>query len=188
MKEIWKDIKGYEGLYQVSNFGEIKSLGRKYSYYSISNNLVNGRRFPRKLKQGVRKDGYLFVALVKNKNKKYMSTHRIVALNFLTPIKGKNQVNHKDGDKKNNQVKNLEWCTGKENVYHSRYILKRGLKPVLQYDCYGKLINQFESIVGAGESSGVAPQHIWRCCNNIRKSAGGFFWKYKNNPTDKSNF
>lgn len=119
-KEIWKDIKGYEGLYQISNKGRVKSLARV-----IKRN--NGRELP--LKERIKNDvydnkGYSRINLSKNGKSKKHSVHRLVANAFLIKQKHQDQVNHIDGDKKNNDVSNLEWCTGKENVRHSYAIGK----------------------------------------------------------------
>lgn len=101
--EIWKDIKGYEGLYQVSNYGNVKSL----------NYLRTGKE--RILKQGTRKGGYKRVALCNNGEMKFYLVHRLVAEVFLENPRNLPQVNHKDENSSNNHVSNLEWCTPKEN-------------------------------------------------------------------------
>lgn len=103
MQEIWKDIKGYEGLYQVSNLGRVKSLPRKNV---TKEKILNG---------GNNGDGYIKVSL---SNKLYY-VHRLVAEAFIPKIEGKNFVNHIDENKSNNNVNNLEWCTNKENINHS---------------------------------------------------------------------
>jgi hypothetical protein len=101
--ENWKDIKGYEGKYQVSDLGNIKSLFR----YKIT------------LKQKICKTGYLSVALYLNKKPKWFLTHRLVAQNFILNPENKPEVNHKDGVKSNNVVYNLEWTTKSENGLHA---------------------------------------------------------------------
>lgn len=105
-KEIWKDIAGYEGLYQVSNFGRIKSLRSKIILASLSS-----------------KSGYCYVGLAKNGMNKQKSVHRLVALAFIPNSENKPEVNHIDGNKHNNTVKNLEWVTKSENMKHCRQIL-----------------------------------------------------------------
>jgi hypothetical protein len=122
MKEIWKDIKGYEGFYQVSNLGQIKSLDRK-----VCNSLgIYKTYFGTKLSPSIDKNGYLIIHLstpnIKPKNYK---VHRIVAFAFLDLVEGKEEINHIDGIKKNNNVTNLEWCNSSENKKHA---FKLGLR------------------------------------------------------------
>lgn len=102
MEEIWKDVSGYEGLYQVSSFGNV----RKFKNHFI-------------LKKGKHHKGYLYVSLTKSKINKKVKIHRIVALSFLDNPENKTQVNHKDGNKQNNILSNLEWTTPSENLKHA---------------------------------------------------------------------
>lgn len=115
MKEIWKDIPGYEGLYQVSNLGRIKSFP------------TNRRKWVKILKQKLTKDGYYENTLYKDGKCKFIRTHRIVAMAFLKKDKIRNEVNHKDGNKINNNVENLEWVTSSENQKHA---YKLGLQKI----------------------------------------------------------
>lgn len=121
MTEIWKDIKGYEDCYQISSFGRIKSKRRyvKHNYGGLkilkekflsSNNIDSG--------------GYCIAVLCKNGGRKTFKIHRLVCLHFLKNNKNKPHVNHKDGNKSNNYISNLEWCTRSENVRHA---IKTGL-------------------------------------------------------------
>lgn len=122
MKEIWKDIKNYENLYQISNLGNIKSLVgfNGHKYIKREKNLK-----PWKNKTHDNVDYYLCVTLVKNKIHTKKSIHRLVAQAFIPNPNELPEVNHKDGNKQNNRVDNLEWCTCKENQNHSWTILKR---------------------------------------------------------------
>lgn len=116
MEEIWKDIEDYEGLYQVSNFGRIKSLKRTVMRR-------NNRQYTEKekiLNQYNNKKGYKYVCLCKEGKAKSIKTHRLVAETFIPNIFNKEQVNHIDYDKANNIVTNLEWVTNKENYEHAR--------------------------------------------------------------------
>ena len=106
MREIWKPIKDYEGLYEVSNLGNIRS----YIYH-------NGT-YDRILKPRKVKDGYLMVVLTKEKKRKSFQVHQLVARTFIPNIKGYKEVNHKNLDKTDNCVTNLEWTTRRENVLH----------------------------------------------------------------------
>lgn len=105
--EIWKPVGGYEGLYEVSNFGRIKSLNC-YNY-----------KYPRIMKLGKRTDGYLCVGLSKNNQTKTKSVHRLVAEAFIPNPDNLEMVNHKDENKTNNNVDNLEWCTRAYNQLYS---------------------------------------------------------------------
>jgi hypothetical protein len=115
MKEIWKDVKGYEGLYQISNEGRVKSLPKEHRY---------GRKYEKILKLGKtikQRNGedYPKVCLSKDGIVKYYNIHRLVATAFITNSNNKSEVNHKNGIKNDNRVQNLEWVTPKENSQHS---------------------------------------------------------------------
>jgi len=104
MKEVFKDIPNYEGIYQVSNLGRVKSFKKDK---------------PKNLKQSENTHGYYKVGLCKNGKQETLKVHRLVAIAFIKNTKNKKCVNHIDGDKKNNSVNNLEWCTYSENTYHA---------------------------------------------------------------------
>ena len=118
--EIWKDIKGYEGYYQVSNLGRVKSLDRVATYSDKKVHHLKGRV----LKPMVTKHGYEIVDLRKDRKRKTSKVHRLVAIAFLDNPKNKPQVNHIDGVKLNNNLNNLEWVTNAENIRHA---YKKGL-------------------------------------------------------------
>ena len=111
IKEIWKDIPEYEGLYQISNYGQIKSL-------TFINKQCKKKR-EKILKSYINNRGYKIIKLTKNKTKKAFFIHRLVAENFIDNLENKKEVNHIDGNKLNNNVKNLEWCTRSENMHHA---------------------------------------------------------------------
>jgi hypothetical protein len=121
--EEWKAIEGYEGYYQISNLGKVKSLSRKRE-----GNGKKGIIKERILKTTTNSDGYHCVKLYKNGIKTTYRVHRIVAETFINGIKGKDFVNHRDGNKSNNKVENLEWCTFSENIRHA---YDTGLNPVI---------------------------------------------------------
>ena len=108
MKEIWKDIEGYEGLYQISNYGKIKSFHK--NKILILNNSID-------------RYGYYFIRLSKNGESKRFAVHRLVCFAFIPNKENKPYVNHKDGNPKNNNVNNLEWCTPSENMFHKTRVL-----------------------------------------------------------------
>ena len=111
--EIWKQVDGYEGMYEVSNYGEVKSVSR----YTTGN---RHRKLKEKmLKKHENSFGYWLVALCKNGKAKDFRVHRLVAEAFIPKVFGKPFINHKDGNPKNNNVDNFEWCTQKENIQHA---------------------------------------------------------------------
>ena len=166
MEEIWKDKKDYEGLYQVSNWGRIKSI--KFGKEKI-------------LKLNKDKDSYLQVTLCKNNIKKVYKVHRLVAEAFLPNSDNLPQVNHKDEDKTNNNVENLEWCDSLYNVRYGTGIERRSKKrskPVLQYTLDGEFVREWPSIMECGRN-GYSQGNIWICCQGKRQTHKGFRWSYK---------
>ena len=105
--EIWKDVVGYEGIYQVSNCGRVKSLARNY------------RHNERVLKLNIKTNGYLQAHLCRDGKTKWFHVHRLVADAFIPKIDGCTIINHKDNDRQNNNVENLEWTTQKDNIQHA---------------------------------------------------------------------
>lgn len=175
-KEIWKDIEGYEGLYQVSNLGRVKSLPKL-----LKNRWGEYKSKEKIMKPIVSQKGYYNVSLRKDKNKKYCAIHRLVAQAFISNPLNLPQVNHKDEDKTNNCVGNLEWCT---NYYNENYGTKNArraeklCKKVIQYTKEGNLIREWNSIKET-EKEGFNRSHVTSCCKGRRKSHKGFIWKYK---------
>lgn len=160
--EIWKDVKGYEGKYQVSNLGRIKSLN--YHRENIEKIMT-----PR-----TDKDGYIIISLCLRGVNKTKKVHRIVAEAFISNPNNLPQVNHIDEDKTNNNANNLEWCTSKYNTEYSQ------AKQVIGIKLDGTSIVKFKSIVEASKFVGVSKQCISECCNKRRwvKSAGGYKWYF----------
>lgn len=169
MEEIWKDIEGYEGLYQVSNMGRVKSVRK---------NII--------LREGISR-GYSVLNLSKNGKPLTKKVHRLVANAFIPNPDNLPQVNHKDENKANNCVENLEWCDCKYNLNYGTGNKKRGLsntngklsKPVCQYSKDGCFIKEWKSIRDIERITGYDSGHISECCRNIRKTAHGYLWKYK---------
>ena len=173
--EIWKDIEGYEGLYQVSNQGRVKSLERKVD---------NGhciRTVPERiLKPNKTKKGYQLVNLWKEGKIKRMSVHRLVAKAFLPNPENLPQVNHKDENPSNNHVDNLEWCDARYNInYGSRTerMIEKQSKPVQQFTIDGSFVREWLSTNEAGRN-GFHQGNICDCCNGNRKQHKGFLWQY----------
>ena len=175
MIEIWKDIPNYDGLYQVSNLGVVKSLTYCNQYGRIKKEKL--------LKQNIIKSGYCVVSIT-NKKRKTMPIHRLVAQTFITNPNNLPQVNHKDGNKQNNRVDNLEWCTNEYNMQHAKQnglLEKRKLKiKVKQYDLNDKMIKQWLSAKDVWEELKINNSHITECCKGKRKTAGGYIWRYAN--------
>ena len=119
--EVWKDVIGYEGYYQISNYGLVKSLDRVVDKNIGQKKLLKSRL----LKQGIDKDGYKHVILYKNGRGSIFKTHKLVAIAFIDNPNNKKEINHKNGVKTDNKIENLEWCTRSENVKHA---FKNGLK------------------------------------------------------------
>lgn len=162
--KIWKDIENYEGLYQVSNYGEIKNIKR---------NTI--------LKLGINKYGYCYVILNKNNKSKWHSVHRLVAKAFIDNINNNKCVNHKDENKQNNKANNLEWCTYKyNNNYGTRVekVRKATSKKVIQYDSQNNFIKIWSSIITASINTNTNRHSIVSCCKKKQKTAGGYKWEY----------
>lgn len=171
MTEIWKDIVGYEGLYQVSNLGRVKSLSK----YDRLN-----RFHPEKMKSQVNNGtGYLIVNLKHNGAQKMKTVHRLVAEHFIQNPLGLSDVNHKDGDKTNNRIDNLEWCTHAENVKHAVDIglhADFGQRKVLCIEL-GVIFN---TVKDAESWVGIKGNRISNVCRLKRgcKTCGGYHWRY----------
>ena len=172
--EIWQNIAGYEGLYQVSNLGRIKSLDRYVHYRDTRKRLIKGE-----YKKGtINKKGYLKVTLYKDGKGNTREIQRIVAETFIDNPLNKEQVNHIDGNKQNNKADNLEWCTPRENSLHALYVLKKGLVPVNQYDLKGNFIKSYSSVKETDEKTNTARCSISNVICGRRNKAGGYIWKY----------
>ena len=171
MKEIWKDIKNYEGLYQISNLGRIKSLR---TFNSFTKTYYNREKI---LKGKIDTNGYVMVCLCKE-NKKYIRVHRLVAETFIPNFKNYPIINHKDENKKNNRVDNLEWCT---YTYNNSYGTKNNniCKAIIQYDLEGNYINEYKSIMEASRKLKINHSGIVQALKRKNNKAYGYLWKYK---------
>ena len=183
MKEIWKDIIGYEGLYKISNYGKVKRI-------KFINNKTN-KLCEKILKESDNGNGYKLVSLCKNNKRKNYYVHRLVAENFLENPNNYKEVNHKDNNKCNNISDNLEWCNRSYNVKYSYdkgfhvapkpMLGKKGknhpiAKLVKQYDLQGNFIEEYESANLASIETGICYTSIKKCRCGKQKTAGGFIW------------
>ena len=176
--EKWRDIRGYEGLYQVSNFGRVASLGRKISR-RLTSTLI--------LKQYLLPNGYLFIRLSKNSKYTNKLVHRLVAEAFIPNPNNLPQVNHKDEDKTNNVWSNLEWVSASRNSnYGTRNTRISNVlancestsKRIAQYTKNLELVRIFPSAKEIQRELGYCNGNIIRVCKGHRPFAYGFIWKY----------
>ena len=175
--EIWKNIKGYEGFYQVSNMGRVKSLERTFIDKSGRKRTIKERI----LKQAAWSTGYLSVVLSTSGKRKMFAVHRLVCKAFHEKPDNKPCVNHIDENKTNNCASNLEWCTSSENNNHGTRNERSGKaqsKPVGQYTLDGELIKIWPSTIEAGRQGGFSCGNISSVANSKRKTHKGFVWRY----------
>lgn len=169
MEEVWKDIEGYEGLYEISNKGNVKSL--------VNNNGVAREKI---LKPFIDSYGYEKVRLCKNKTSKIYFVHRLVAQAFIENPNNYPCINHKDECKTNNVVTNLEWCTHKYNLEYNNGQKRRAesrSKKVYQFSKEGELIAVWESTKECQRQC-FHQSAVADCCNGKRKSHKGYIWSY----------
>jgi hypothetical protein len=174
MIEIWKDIVGYEGLYQVSNFGQVKSL----NYNHTGEEKI--------LKPGKNNKGYLFVNLCKNGKVKHFLIHRLVATMFIENFLNKPYINHIDCNPKNNNVDNLEWVTQQENIQYASKLGrlqiaelgKKNNKPLIAINLTTKKETYFNSQTEAAKQLNLCPQSINYVLKNKTKKTGNYTFKY----------
>lgn len=184
MCEVWKDIPGYEGLYQVSNLGRVKSI-------SFRNNQIVKQR-DKILTQTKINSGYLTVGFHKDGKQKHCLVHRLVAQAFIQNPENKETVNHINGDKHDNRAINLEWNTPKENTGHSiktglnKVCIKNNIKsiPVLQYDLKMNLIATYPSTKECGRR-GFKQSAVWQCCHGYKKHTKATFGNMQIKQRDK---
>lgn len=178
MKEEWKAVPGYEGLYEVSNMGRVRSLDRWVKGYKGTPYLRPGGI----MVQQIDHKGYCEVQLTRNTKSVHKKVHRLVAMVFIPNPDNLPMVNHRDECKTNNNVDNLEWCTAMYNSHwgtaRERCAWKR--TAVEQYDLDGNYIASYRSIMDAAKAVGAAKQTIWCCLFDKRsKTAKGYKWKLK---------
>lgn len=182
-KEIWKNIKEFENIYQISNYGNIRNIKK----HKLMKPFIS------------KKTGYYQIDLCKNGCKKRYSIHRLVAETFILNSNNLPQVNHKNEIKIDNRVENLEWCTHKYNSNYGTIKQRIGLKssqrkhseeakqkiskalskPIIQYSKDNTFIKEWNSAYEVKRNLGITVSNINDCCNNKRKTASGYIWKFK---------
>lgn len=181
MKELWKDIPDFVGMYQVSNHGRVKSLARIVVSKKGQQFIINEKI----LKPINRGKNYMVVHLCRNSAVRKTSVHRLVAQAFLPNPMNHPFINHKDENPSNNHVNNLEWCSPQYNNTYGNANAKRSItmtnsplisKAVSQFDLNGRFIAEYPSATTAKRLFGFA--HISDVCLGKRSQCGGYVWKY----------
>ena len=183
--EIWKDVENYEGLYQVSNLGRVRSLERDVFF---PNGTIHHLK-EKMLAPNLDRYGYQYVQLYKNGKSKGMFVHRLVAMAFIPNLENKSQINHKNEVKTDNVVENLEWCTSVYNINYgtrttravqNRRSYKLGNNPSAKAVFCEELNKTFDCAKRAEQELGIWGTSIIKVCKGKRKTAGGFHWRYAN--------
>lgn len=187
-KELWQDINGYKGYYQISNYGNVRSLDRPvYTIAGKGYRIVKGKL----IKGSVNNSGYKMVVLKKENKPKGLTIHRLVALHFIPNPNGFPDVNHKDENKFNNSFENLEWVSHEYNMNYGERAERssRKLRNTRLLSNNGravKIINLdtkeiFNTILEASIKYNIGRDSISQCCRNKSNSAGSYKWMYYDN-------
>lgn len=184
MTEEWKGIPGYEGLYQASNLGKIRSLPRLVSVKDGRIRRCSGRVLSPSTVVG----GYQSATLCDERGQRTFRVHRLVAMAFLPNPENLPEINHKDRNTSNNCVDNLEWCT---RLYNARYdggVERRAAaynKPIRQLTMDGRVVKEYISAKDASTQTGIGRTGISRAARGVMHQAGGFKWQYMDKPTKR---
>lgn len=162
-EEEWRDVLGFEELYQVSNFGNVRTI-------------KNGEA---EMSQQENRNGYMTVHLRNKGVERRVMVHRLVAEAFIPNPDELRDVNHKNGDKSDNRVENLEWASHSDNMTHSFRKLGKNVRHIVQLDLDNNFIERWNSIIEASEATGICRTDIGECCRGNRKHTKGYKWKYE---------
>lgn len=179
--ENWKPAPGYDGIYEVSDCGNV----RRIAYFDSASLAHHGHMLYKNMKQTISKAGYYRIKLMNGGTPKIEIVHRLVAKAFIPNPNDLPCVNHIDGVKAHNYASNLEWCTYEDNGAHA-YALglrvmknKKGSMRTAMIDPRtGEILKVFPSGHEASRQTGIAQTHIQACCKGRERIAGGYFWKY----------
>lgn len=186
MTEVWKDINGYEGLYQVSSLGRVKALEKVRTVKSKRWNCIFSQKFREHiLVPLLGSNGRYHFTLHKDGRQKIVSRARIVANAFIPNPKGFPEVNHKDENIQNDLPENLEWCT---HLYNMRYgsrtdrarrsYIRSTSRRILQFDKQGNLLHEYNCMADAQRETGCYSANISKCCLGKIRTHGGYVWRY----------
>lgn len=185
-EEIWRDIKGYEGLYQISSIGRVKRLEK------IRRNGRGYRKYKEQITDGYIDDvGYRYVILTKERKEKRFRLHRLVAEAFIPNPDNKPEIDHINTNRTDNRIENLRWVTRKENLNNKITKIKMSHLPkpkgknhprarkVQQFNIDGTFVKEYDCIKDAVVETNGSKAGIILCCQGKRKTSGGCLWKYK---------
>ena len=178
--EVWKDVPNYNGYYKASNIGRVRSVNR----LDMLGRLCKGVM----LKPYIDEDGYERITLQNDGKSIFIGVHKVVAMTFLENPKNYNQINHKDENKLNNRVDNLEWCDSKYNMNYGTKLertAKSRSKPVIMKDEDGNFVRRFDSLTQVENELGFCSAHIGWACREYEGLAHGYRWNWMYNSLTK---
>lgn len=176
VNEEWRPVKGYEGFYEVSNLGRVKSIPREV-YCCLRWN--NKKKFNGNILKPIIRGGYYHVELC-SPIRKRLKLHRVIAMAWIENKHKKPHINHKNGIKTDNRIENLEWCTPAENTKHA---IRTGLADtridIIQKTLDGKVVKEWHGLKYAAKECNISPSSIQHVLYGKQRSAKGFIWEYK---------
>lgn len=185
MSEVWKPIKGYEGIYEVSSLGRVRSIDRDIYQVGRWGKVMKVRQ-PGKMLSQQSRIGYKRVSLCRDGGKgKWFFVHRLVAVAFVPNPDGKPYINHKDETRDNNVPDNLEWCTMAENNLYGGHVERTqsaniaNRQSIEQVDASGNVVATFESIKSAARQTGIPISSVSQCLNGKLRQTHGFIFRRK---------